>query len=221
MQYPAVNNTDLEFFSTPHCKVRNFSYRLLSLFLSGHALGLAPTGIQFHTLAAEFDGIVSAYTNIILFLSLQLAHTLRGVCHLQILIRNPSIHIRLAVKHLVTAIGLKQDHAMIALYPPVWYSWMHCLQNPFEKQKTTGADHSSAPTKSKCPPAQTTTPDCLLQHGIGTQNAKAAHRLVRRCVESYSPVKSATILAPNAGAPFITNRFSRAFIFAYFRIKSK
>ena len=117
MQYPAVNNTDLEFFSTPHCKVRNFSYRLLSLFLSGHALSLAPTGIQLHTLAAEFDGIVSAYTNIILFLSLQLAHTLRGVCHLQILIRNPSIHIRLAVKRLVTAIGLKQGHAMIALYP--------------------------------------------------------------------------------------------------------
>ena len=51
---------------------------LVSLFLSGHALGLAPTGIQFHTLAAEFDGFVSAYTNIILFLSLQLAHTLRG-----------------------------------------------------------------------------------------------------------------------------------------------
>lgn len=25
---------------------------LVSLFLSGHALGLAPTGIQFHTLAA-------------------------------------------------------------------------------------------------------------------------------------------------------------------------
>lgn len=72
MQYPAVNNTDLEFFSTPHCKVRNFSYRLLSLFLSGHALGLAPTGIQLHTLAAEFDGIVSAYTNIILFLTFSL-----------------------------------------------------------------------------------------------------------------------------------------------------
>lgn len=51
---------------------------LVSLFLSGHALGLAPTGIQFHTLAAEFDGFVSAYTNIILFLCLQLAHTLRG-----------------------------------------------------------------------------------------------------------------------------------------------
>ena len=51
---------------------------LVSLFLSGHALGLAPTGIQFHTLAAEFDGFVSAYTNIILFLSLQLAHTLGG-----------------------------------------------------------------------------------------------------------------------------------------------
>lgn len=105
--------------------------------------------------------------------------------------------------------------------PPVWYSWMHCLQNPFEKQKTTGADHSSAPTKSKCPPAQTTTPDCLLQHGIGTQNAKAAHRLVRRSVESYLPTKSATILAPNAGAPFITNRFSRAFIFTHFRINGK
>ena len=51
---------------------------LVSLFLSGHTLGLAPTGIQFHTLATEFDGFVSAYTNIILFLSLQLAHTLRG-----------------------------------------------------------------------------------------------------------------------------------------------
>lgn len=91
---------------------------LVSLFLSGHALGLAPTGIQFHTLAAEFDGFVSAYTNIILFLSLQLAHTLRGVCHLQILIRNPSIHIRLAVKRLVTAIGLKQAHGGQVLNTP-------------------------------------------------------------------------------------------------------
>ena len=54
-------------------------YRLLvSLFLSGHALGLAPTGIQFHTLAAEFNGLVGAHTNIILFLCRQLAHTLRG-----------------------------------------------------------------------------------------------------------------------------------------------
>ena len=53
MHYPAVNNTDLEFFSTPHCKVRNSSYRLLFLFLSGHALSLAPTGIQLHTLAAD------------------------------------------------------------------------------------------------------------------------------------------------------------------------
>jgi len=105
--------------------------------------------------------------------------------------------------------------------PPVWYSWMHCLQNPFEKQKNAGADHSSAPTKSKRPPAQTTTPDRLLQHGIGTQDAKATHQTVRRCVESYSPVKSATILAPNAGAPSITNRFSRAFIFTHCRINGK
>ena len=106
--------------------------------------------------------------------------------------------------------------------PPVWYSWMHCLQKILLKsKKATGADHSSAPTKSKRPPAQTTTPNRLLQHSIGTQDAKAAHRLVRRCVESYLPVKSATILSPNAGAPFITNRFSRAFILTYCRIKSK
>jgi hypothetical protein len=44
---------------------------------------------------------------------------------------------------------------------------------------------------------------------------------VRRSVESYLPAKSATILAPNAGAPFITNRFSRAFIFTHFRINGK
>ena len=37
-----------------------------------------------------------------------------------------------------------------------------------------------------------------MQHSISTQDAKATHRLVRRCVESYLPVKSATILAPNA-----------------------
>ena len=57
---------------------------LVSLFLSGHALGLAPTGIQFHTLAAEFDDFVSAYTNIILFLSLQLAHIFHalGIRHI-------------------------------------------------------------------------------------------------------------------------------------------
>ena len=41
--------------------------------------------------------------------------------------------------------------------------------------------------------------DRLLQHSISTQDAKATHRLVRRCVESYLPVKSATILTPNAG----------------------
>ena len=106
--------------------------------------------------------------------------------------------------------------------PPVWYSWMHCLQKILLKsKKATGADHSSAPTKSKRPPAQTTTPDCLLQHGIGTQDAKATHQTVRRCVESYSSSKSATILAPNAGAPFITNRFSQAFIFTHFRINGK
>ena len=31
-QYPAVNNNaDLEFLSTPHCKVRNFSYEFAVL----------------------------------------------------------------------------------------------------------------------------------------------------------------------------------------------
>lgn len=63
--------------------------------------------------------------------------------------------------------------------------------------------------------------DRLLQHSISTQDAKATHRLVRRCVESYLPVKSATILTPNAGASSITNRFSRAFIFTHFRINGK
>lgn len=63
--------------------------------------------------------------------------------------------------------------------------------------------------------------DRLLQHSISTQDAKATHRLVRRCVESYLPVKSVTILAPNAGASSITNRFSRAFIFTHFRINGK
>ncbi|MFQ9840063.1 MAG: AbrB/MazE/SpoVT family DNA-binding domain-containing protein [Eubacterium sp.] len=61
----------------------------------------------------------------------------------------------------------------------------------------------------------------LLQHSISTQDAKATHRLVRRCVESYLPVKSATILTPNAGASSITNRFSRAFIFTHFHINGK
>lgn len=61
----------------------------------------------------------------------------------------------------------------------------------------------------------------LLQHCISTQDAKATHRLVRRCVESYLPVKPATILAPNAGASSITNRFSRAFIFTHFCINGK
>lgn len=63
--------------------------------------------------------------------------------------------------------------------------------------------------------------DRLLQHCISTQDAKATHRLVRRYVESYLPVKSATILAPNAGASSITNRFSQAFIFTHFRINGK
>ena len=63
--------------------------------------------------------------------------------------------------------------------------------------------------------------DRLLQHSISTQDAKATHRLVRRCVESYLLVKSATILTPNAGASSITNRFSRAFIFTHFCINGK
>ena len=92
--------------------------------------------------------------------------------------------------------------------------------------KQTDSAEKDAPPHKQLPVPQTgraakSAADRLLQHSIGTQDAKAAHRLVRRCVESYSPVKSATILSPNAGAPSITNRFSRAFIFTHFRINGK
>ena len=57
---------------------RKCSFPQPILLLGGHALGLAPAGVEFHIFAVHLDGFIGAYPHIILLLRGQLAHGLRS-----------------------------------------------------------------------------------------------------------------------------------------------